>query len=212
MRILSSSSSEKDVIALVNAGMSSAVMLSNLLESAKTVYPIFIRPEPKSAFSTVKVENNIVYALGPLAELDLADVEYAFLGRYLAAIRNPHLGRLRTIISAQLAKRNWRIEELVSFLNTQEDLVLGESKYEIALPSVLDNQLQILSRAKHLPLKHTFSCQSPALGLNREIIHCGNCFKCIRRKNFFEQAGRADLTIYAYPIGRDISSGQVAAS
>lgn len=207
MRILSNSSSEKDVIALVNAGMSSAVMLSNLLESGRTVYPIFIRPEPKSFFSTVRVEKNVVYALCPLAELDLADVEYAFLGRYLAAIRNPHLGRLRTIISAQLAKKNWRIDELERFLNTQEDLVLGESKYEIAFPSALDSQLQILSRAKHLPLKHTFSCQSPVLGLNRQILHCGNCIKCIRRKSFFNQSGRADLTVYA-----DLSSNQFAAS
>jgi 7-cyano-7-deazaguanine synthase len=51
---------------------------------------------------------------------------------------------------------------------------------------------QLLSRAKDLPLQHTFSCIRPV-----DERHCGRCNKCAERQKAFSEAGLVDPTTYS---------------
>ena len=51
---------------------------------------------------------------------------------------------------------------------------------------------EVISRGRHLPLEHTFSCNRP-VGLRM----CGRCSKCGERQRGFRDAGVADPSDYA---------------
>jgi len=52
-------------------------------------------------------------------------------------------------------------------------------------------KVQVIRRAKGMPLECTFSCLNP-----RGYRHCGRCNKCAERRRAFRQAGVADPTRY----------------
>ncbi len=52
-------------------------------------------------------------------------------------------------------------------------------------------KIQLIRRAKGVPLALTFSCLSP-----RGIRHCGTCNKCAERRRAFRAAGMPDPTRY----------------
>jgi 7-cyano-7-deazaguanine synthase len=48
-----------------------------------------------------------------------------------------------------------------------------------------------------VPLELSLSCMNPRGG-----VHCGLCSKCRERRDAFDEAGVADLTVYAAPPPR----------
>ena len=51
---------------------------------------------------------------------------------------------------------------------------------------------EVLTRGRHLPLEHTFSCVAPV-----GDRHCQACNKCAERRKGFAEAGIEDRTLYA---------------
>ncbi len=64
-------------------------------------------------------------------------------------------------------------------------------RVEVITPYAGLSKAEVISRGRHLALRHTLSCLNPAAGR-----HCGRCNKCAERRAAFAAAGVSDPTEY----------------
>jgi 7-cyano-7-deazaguanine synthase len=204
------------VCALVSGGLDSCVMLAELANQYKKVFPVFIRQgfiweqtelRHLRRFLRAAPINHEPLTILHLPIRDLYGNHWSITGRRVPHAKTPDAavylpGRNLMLLSKAAVfcalhkipviavgtlRRNPFPDATPKFFRDFTRL----SGVEVIAPFRRVTKTQVIRRGKNLPLRLSFSCIAPKRGR-----HCGRCNKCAERQKAFRTAGVQDGTRY----------------
>jgi 7-cyano-7-deazaguanine synthase len=212
---------------LISGGLDSAILLGNALGRYSRVHPLYIRCGLYWEQAELAGLRKFLAALqptpSPLTILDqpagdlygahwsitgqgvpdhtTPDAAVFLPGRNLLLVSKAllwcHLHQVPALALGSLGTNPFAdatpefFERLAGLVN---DSMAG--KVALELPFAGMKKPAVMKLGQGLPLQFSFSCIKPVHGR-----HCGKCNKCAERRHAFADAGMADPTEYADPVG-----------
>jgi len=194
------------VCVLVSGGLDSMVLLAELAETYRRVYPVYIRQG--LAWERDELQHLRGATVLELPVGDLYRNHWSMTGRHVPGAKSRDEavylpGRNLMLLSkAAVFCALYKIPVIAVGTLAGNPFPDATPKFfrdftcvsgvKVIAPFRRLTKAQVIRCGRHLPLHKSFSCIAPKRGQ-----HCGRCNKCVERRRAFREAGVADLTRYA---------------